>query len=132
MIYLNLFNIKVNIFIDMTFKNKKKKTFCFDIDGVICETTKNFYKLSTPNLKAIKKINEIYSDGHRVIIFTARFMGRSNENIALAKKRGYKFTLNQLKKWNLNFHKLIFGKPSFDYIIDDKCINFKKNWYKFL
>ncbi len=115
----------------MKLKNKKK-IYCFDIDGVICKTNKNFYKLSKPNLKAIKKINEIYTNGHRVIIFTARFMGRSNENITLAKKRGYKMTLNQLKKWNLNFHKLIFGKPSFDYIIDDKSINFENKWYKSL
>ena len=110
----------------------KKKTYCVDIDGVICRTTKNFYKQSKPNKKAITKINQLYSNGNRIIIFTARFMGRSNENISLAKKIGYKFTRNQLKSWGLNFHKLIFGKPSFDYIIDDKSVDFKKNWYNLL
>ena len=110
----------------------KKHTYCFDIDGVICSTTKNFYKKSKPNKKAIAKINQLYADGNKVIVFTARFMGRSNENISLAKKRGYKFTYKQLKGWGLNFHKLIFGKPSFDYIIDDKSVDFKKNWYKFI
>ena len=69
----------------------KKKTYCVDIDGVICRTTKNFYKQSKPNKKAITKINQLYLNGNRIIIFTARFMGRSNENISLAKKRGYKF-----------------------------------------
>ena len=34
-------------------------------------------------------------------------------------------TLNQLNKWNLKYHKLIFGKPSFDLYVDDKTI-FKK------
>jgi hypothetical protein len=34
----------------------------------------------------------------------------------------------QLKKWKLKYHKLIFGKPSFDVYIDDKSIFFKKNW----
>jgi len=115
-------------------KTKKKiiaklKIYCFDLDGVICNTKKNFYESSKPNNKAIKKINDIYSKGHKIIIFTARFMGRSNENISLAKKRGYKLTYKQLKKWNVKFHKLIFGKPSFDYIIDDKSIFFKKKWY---
>jgi histidinol phosphatase-like enzyme len=109
-----------------------KKIYCFDIDGVICNTKKNFYKLSTPKPQAIKKINELYLNGNKIIIFTARFMGRSNEKISLAKKRGYKFTFKQLKKWKVKFHKLIFGKPSFDYIIDDKSVDFKKNWHKFL
>jgi hypothetical protein len=117
------------------FSSKKKdkfKIYCFDLDGVICTTKKNFYNDSKANQKAINKINEIYSKGHKIIIFTARFMGRSNENINLAKKKGYKLTYNQLKKWNVKFHKLIFGKPSFDYVIDDKDINFKKNWYNFI
>jgi len=118
-------NIKKNII-------KNSRIYCFDLDGVICDTKMNFYKSSTPIPQAIKKINQIYSRGDKVIIFTARFMGRSNENINLAKKKGYKLTYKQLKKWNVKFHKLIFGKPSFDYIVDDKSLNFRKDWYKFL
>ena len=38
-------------------------------------------------------------------------MGRNNENILKAKKQGFKQTQNQLKKWKLKYHKLIFGKP---------------------
>jgi histidinol phosphatase-like enzyme len=109
----------------------KQKIFCFDLDGVICRTKKNDYKNSKANRKAINKINEIYLNGHKVIIFTARFMGRSNENISLAKKRGYELTYQQLKKWNVKFHKLIFGKPSYDFIIDDKSIDFN-NWTKII
>ena len=48
--------------------------------------------------------------------------------VNLEKKKGYKFTMNQLKKWNLRFHKLFFGKPSSDFYIDDKDLNFKSNW----
>ena len=110
----------------------KKKTYCFDLDGVICKTNKNHYKSSEPIKKVITIINKLYLSGHKVIIFTARYMGRSKENVLLAKKRGYNFTYKQLKKWGVKFDKLIFGKPSFDYIIDDKSINFKKNWHKYL
>jgi hypothetical protein len=113
----------------MHIKNKIR-VYCFDIDGVICNTKKNHYRSSKPIKKAIEKINAIYSRGDRVIIFTARFMGRSNEKISLAKKRGYKFTHKQLKKWEVKFHKLIFGKPTFDYIVDDRSIGYKKTWYK--
>ena len=114
----------------MKIKKKKLKTFCFDIDGVICTTKGNDYKNSKPIKKSIKIINELYDNGNIVLIFTARFMGRSKDNIKIAKKVGYKFTYNQLKKWNLKFHKLIFGKPSFDLFVDDKSIFFQKDWQK--
>lgn len=57
-------------------------------------------------------------------------MGRNKENIAKAKRQGYEMTKNQLKKWNVKYHKLIFGKPSFDMFIDDKALFFKKYWYE--
>jgi histidinol phosphatase-like enzyme len=104
-----------------------KKKYCFDLDGVICKTYMSSYKKSKPILKAIKKINLLYSEGNEIIIFTARFMGRNKDNVYLAKKQGYHFTLKQLTKWKVKFHKLIFGKPSYDFIIDDKAVVFK-NW----
>jgi hypothetical protein len=57
-------------------------------------------------------------------------MGRNNDNIKAARKEGYTMTLEQLKSWDLKFHKLIFGKPSFDILIDDKSIGYKKNLVK--
>ena len=112
----------------MKIEEKNLKTFCFDIDGVICSTKGNDYKNSKPKVKSIKKINQLYLEGHTILIFTSRFMGRSNENAIKAKKKGYNFTFRQLKKWKLKFHKLIFGKPSFDIIIDDKSLFFQNNW----
>ncbi len=107
-----------------------KKKFCFDLDGVICRTKKNHYSKAVPIKKTIKLINDLYFQGNTIIIFTARFMGRTNENQKVAKKKGYNMTYNQLKKWGLNFHKLKFGKPSFDVYVDDKNFNFRKNWIK--
>ena len=54
-------------------------------------------------------------------------MGRNNDNPKKAKKQGYNFAKNQLKKWNLKRHLVIMGKLSFDYFIDDKSLNFSKN-----
>ena len=106
----------------------KKKIYCFDIDGVICITKGRNYSKAKPILKSISKINELYEKGNYIKIFTARYMGRNNDNIKLAKKQGYKKTLLQLKRWNLKFHKLIIGKPSFDIFVDDKSIGFTKDW----
>ena len=48
------------------------------------------------------------------------------------KKKGLSLTKSQLKKWGLKYHKLIMGKPSYDFFIDDKNLGFKKNWHGLL
>tara|TARA_A100000164_G_C21653567_1_gene651465 strand:+ start:201 stop:557 length:357 start_codon:yes stop_codon:yes gene_type:complete len=108
--------------------SKKKKIICFDIDNTICKTVGSNYKNSEPILKNIKFINNLYEQGYTIKFFTARYMGRTNDNINKAKKRAKKITLNQLKKWKVKFNKIYFGKPSSDLYIDDKNLNFKKNW----
>tara|TARA_B100000035_G_scaffold303704_1_gene302540 strand:- start:59 stop:400 length:342 start_codon:yes stop_codon:yes gene_type:complete len=105
------------------------KKICFDLDGVICTTKNANYKKSQPKKEIINLINKLYKK-YYILIFTARYMGRSKENIRLAKKKGYKFTFKQLQNWNLKFHELKFGKPSYDIIVDDKSFGFKKNWHK--
>lgn len=106
----------------------KKKIFCFDIDNVICKTNKSNYLKSKPNIHVINLINKLHNKNHIIKIFTARYMGRSKENILLVKKKYYKKIYQQLKKWNLKFDYLILGKPTFDVYVDDKNFDFKKNW----
>lgn len=111
----------------------KLKIICFDIDNVICKTdkTKNYSK-SVPIKKNIKVINEAYNNGFNIILYTARYMGRYNGNVSKVKEHIKPFTLKQLKKWGVKYHKIYFGKPSFDLFIDDKSLFFKKNWSKLL
>jgi len=109
----------------------KIKTICFDIDNVICKTdAKRNYSKSKPIKKNINVINELYKRGFKIILFTARYMGRCNGNIAKVEKKIKPLTLRQLKRWNLKYHKIYFGKPSFDLFIDDKSLFFSKNWSK--
>jgi hypothetical protein len=107
------------------------KTLCFDLDNTICNTLSKDYRKSTPKYKVIKFINTLYID-YEILIFTARYMGREKGNISKAKKRGYKFTEKQLKKWGLRYDKLIFGKPTYDILVDDKNLGFEKNWIPLL
>lgn len=110
-------------------KNNNKTIFCFDLDNVICATKKNYYSKSRPIKETINIINKLYDKGFTIKIFTARFMGRSNDNINNAISRGSKITIKQLEEWKVKYNNLIFGKPSFDVIVDDKSFNFKKNWH---
>ena len=107
----------------------KLKTICFDIDNVICKTNStNNYSKSVPIKKNINVINQAYNNGFTVILYTARYMGRCKGDITKVKKQIKPLTLKQLKNWGVKYHKIYFGKPSFDLFIDDKSLFFKKNW----
>ncbi len=111
----------------------KLKTICFDIDNVICKTTNTKdYSKSIPIKKNIKTINKAYNKGFYIIIYTARYMGRHNGNLTKVMKQIKPLTLKQLKNWGVKYHKIYFGKPSFDLFIDDKSLFFNKDWGKLL
>lgn len=106
----------------------KNKIICFDLDNTLCTTESNFYNKSKPKKNNIKIVNELYDNGYYIKVFTARYMSRSKENPEKAKKRGYNQARKQLDSWNLKYHELIFGKPSFDLYIDDKSLFYLKSW----
>jgi ribonucleotide monophosphatase NagD (HAD superfamily) len=92
-------------------------TYCFDIDGTICSNTNGNYDQAQPIYERIKIINKLYDEGNEIIFFTARGTTTKIDWKELTEK--------QLKDWNVNFHKLIFGKPNADIFIDDKGISDK-------
>ena len=103
--------------------------FCFDLDNVICKTKKNFYEKSKPSNKTIDIINALYKKGNKIIIFTGRFFGSCNGSIKKILLKDNGLSKKQLKKWKVKYHKLVFGKPVFDVIVDDRNFEFKKNWH---
>ena len=106
----------------------KKKIICFDLDNVLCETINSNYTKSTPLKKNINLVNSLFDRGFHIKIFTARYMGRNNDNRLKAIKQAKKITEIQLKRWKVNYHNLIFGKPSFDIYVDDKSLFYDKKW----
>ena len=96
--------------------------YVFDIDGTICTNTDSEYEKATPLRSRIKKVNDLYDEGHSIIFQTARGMGRSNNSTAYAHKAFYELTKGQLDSWGIKYHSLFLGKPAADYYIDDKAI----------
>lgn len=86
-----------------------------DIDGIICEDLYGDYENSHPYSDAVAKINQLYHNGHQIWIFTSRGSKTG--------KDWQVFTENQLSDWDIKFHKLIMGKPSFDILVDDRAIS---------
>ncbi len=108
--------------------NNDKKTICFDLDGVICSRTDGRYENAVPIRDAVQLVNRLCERGHRIIIYTARFMGRNDQNAAAAYEEGYELTRRQLQQWGVKYHRLIMGKPSFDVLVDDLAVFFEPDW----
>ncbi len=90
------------------------KTFCIDIDGTIC-TEFCQYEDAKPIKSVIKKINNLYNNGHKIILFTSRGYTSGYNWIPPLKQ--------QLREWGVLYHELKQGKPFADYYIDNKAIN---------
>ena len=101
---------------------------CFDLDGTLCTNTYGEYEKAIPNTKAIEKINRLFDDGHYIIIFTARYMGKFKGDIKKVNEYGYSKTKKQIDNWNLKYNDLILGKPEFDLVIDDKNFDYNEDW----
>jgi 7-cyano-7-deazaguanine synthase len=80
-----------------------------DIDGTLCYDQHSWWEYSSakPILKNIQKINELFSKGHTIILYTARY------------KENKEVTLEWLAKHNVKYHEILFSKLRADIYIDD-------------
>lgn len=99
-----------------------KDTYIFDLDGTLCSKESD-YSLAKPFHKRISKVNKLYDQGNKIIIYTARGMHSMNANVRKCYDKYYNFTRNQLVDWGVKFDVLMLGKPTYQYWIDDKASN---------
>lgn len=93
--------------------------YCFDVDGTICSNTNGKYEFAKPFPDMLRRINNLYKNGHTIYFMTARG--------SVSGKDYTDFTKNQLKKWGFKYHKLIMNKkPHADMFIDDRGFNVKE------
>ena len=99
--------------------------YVVDIDGTICFPGEGdaVYTHARPRTDRISRINQLYIEGHEVYYFTARGMGRYNNDRQKAYDEFYEFTKKQLCGWGCMFNDLYLGKPSGDIYIDDKGVS---------
>ena len=98
----------------------------FDLDGVICELKKpnETYLEVKPNEDVISKMKELKKEGHYLIIHTGRHMRTCDGNVTEVIKKIGPVTTEWLKKWNVPFDEIHYGKPYGDVYIDDLGITF--------
>ncbi|MBL7813064.1 MAG: HAD hydrolase family protein [Bacteroidetes bacterium] len=87
-----------------------------DIDGTICTEERQFSRpMATPLPGAIQSINKLYSEGHTIILYTARTWAE------------WEITRHWLQTHGVQYHQLFMGKPVGDVWIDDRAIA-HNNW----
>ena len=92
--------------------------YCFDIDGTLCSDTDGNYPNAQPFPDVIAEINRLYTDGHQIVLYTAR--GSTTEI------DWRELTEHQVKEWGIQYHALFMGKPTADIYIDDKAVSLKE------
>jgi len=88
--------------------------YCFDFDGTLCSQEKDYSK-TEPYQGRIEKVNKLYTEGHRILLYTAR---GSTTRIDWRE-----ITEKQLQEWGVKYHELILDKPEADLFIDDRGVN---------
>ena len=97
-----------------------------DLDGVICSLKKpnETYLEVQPNEDVISKMREWKKEGHYLIIHTGRHMRTCDGDVAEVIKKIGPVTSEWLKKWDVPFDEIHYGKPYGDVYIDDLGITF--------
>lgn len=100
------------------------ETIIFDLDKTLCTKKKEneTYMDVQPIQEMIDVVNELYDKGYEIIIETARNMVTQNNNEAKVIGNVGLVTLEWLKKYNVKYHGIKFGKTYGICYVDDKAI----------
>lgn len=105
----------------------ERSTFVIDIDDTISVTEVDEngvgqYLHAKPITEVIRRIQELYRDGHKIILFTARGMRTFKGNIKEIENFHKENLINWLGEHDVPYDELCFGKPWGHnvYYIDDR------------
>jgi capsule biosynthesis phosphatase len=107
------------------FKTSEKLRFCFDLDNTLVSEPKiaGDYTTVEPIIKNIEFLKYLKSNGHTIILQTARRMKTHGGNVGRLVADIGKITFETLDKFEIPYDEIYFGKPYADFYIDDKAIN---------
>lgn len=88
-------------------------TLIFDVDGTLCPIKKKEEKYENliPDEKMIKKLKMYKENGAKIVLFSSRNMNSYNCNLGLINANTAVIMQNWLKKWNIPYDEILFGKP---------------------
>lgn len=109
------------------------KSIVFDLDDTICfpnhseKDTYVKYGLAEPNLPVIESMRRLREMDYRIVIHSARRMVTHDGNIDRVVADVGQITIDWLKRYNVPYDELRFGKPySSTWYVDDKAMNLEQ------
>lgn len=102
-----------------------------DLDGTICTLKQQHETYADVRIKpgAVEFIKKLRSEGHYIIIQTARNMATCESNLGKVMKNVGKVTLEWLETNQVEYDEIYFGKPNAQLYIDDRALRFE-DWNK--
>lgn len=102
-----------------------KQRICFDIDNTLLTypKVKGDYSTCEPIAETVKFLRFVKSMGNEVILYTARRMRTHQGNVGKVVSDIASVTIESLKKYNIPYDEIYFGKPYANCYIDDLAVN---------
>lgn len=112
----------------------EKKRFCFDFDNTLVTYPKipNDYTSVEPIWETINYLKKLKENGHTIIIYTARRMRTHYGNVGAVIADIGQITLDTLKKFDIPYDEIYFGKPYAHFYVDDLMVDPKSDLNKTL
>lgn len=105
----------------------KQWTFVIDVDGTLCPIKKEGqrYEELIPYREMVEQIRAYKEAGARIVLHTSRNMRTYGGNIGLINAYTAPVMLEWLKKWDIPYDEIIFGKPwpgQNGFYVDDRSV----------
>lgn len=91
----------------------KDITLIFDVDGTLCpiKTKEEKYIDLIPDEQMVEKLKYYKENGAKIVLFSSRNMNSYNGNLGLINANTAVVMQEWLKKWNIPYDEILFGKP---------------------
>ena len=91
----------------------KDVTLIFDVDGTLCpiKNKEEKYEDLIPNEEMVNKLKFYKENGAKIVLFSSRNMNSYNGNLGLINANTALIMQNWLKKWEIPYDEILFGKP---------------------
>ena len=104
--------------------SEEKYRFCFDLDNTLVSypEIEGDYGSVKPLQKNIDFLNFLHSQGHTIIVHTARRMKTHSGNVGKVQSDIGKITFDTLDRFGIKYDEIYFGKPYAHFYIDDLSV----------
>ncbi|KAJ3105281.1 hypothetical protein HDU97_008304 [Phlyctochytrium planicorne] len=110
----------------------KKRRFVFDLDStlVTIPSVPGDYTTCQPIPANVHLVQKLKAAGHHIIVQTARRMQTHNGNVGAVIQDIGRITLDQLKRFDIPFDEIHFGKPHAHVYVDDLAVHSRLDTFK--